>query len=161
MNFVGHFPKMFLNGMYLPLRLAQSASSFISGISSTYISVFLVGDMQTLDPSCLIIMGFYHSAAMELADRNFFRTLLILPIASGGGQPERRCKQLRMFCRGLSDEIAHLQCEQCLGINTSSVLVTGSICFGPWITCLWRKNKMDGIIQIPLYVLLRKIQTFK
>lgn len=83
MNFVGHFPKMFLNGMCLPLILVQSASSFISGISSTYISVFLVGDMQTLDPSCLIIMGFYHSAAMELADRNFFRTLLILPIASG------------------------------------------------------------------------------
>lgn len=42
MSFVGHFPKMILCGICLPLILAQSAPSFISDISATYMTVFLI-----------------------------------------------------------------------------------------------------------------------
>lgn len=87
-------PQDVLEWYVSPSQIGLECLGFYFGNSSTYISVFLVGDMQAVDPSSLIIMGFYHSAAIELADRNFFRTLLILPIASGGGQPERRSKKV-------------------------------------------------------------------
>lgn len=48
MDFVGHFPKMFLNDICVSLILAQS--SFISAISRTHVSVFLIGNVQILDP---------------------------------------------------------------------------------------------------------------
>lgn len=50
MNFVGPFSKMFLSGVSLPLMWPQSAPSFISDISRTHTSVFLVGIVQVLDP---------------------------------------------------------------------------------------------------------------
>lgn len=78
MSFLGHFPKMILHDICLPLILAQSAPSFISDSSATYMAVFLTWNIQVIDPIILSDVGFNHTAAIELGDRNTLRIVSIL-----------------------------------------------------------------------------------